>query len=340
MVGCNWNLAFQAFICFCNYVAPCTIPSAVQEQQMALTNTVLHAGPNNIGLVMMPAFSYKAGQLYLIEHQIIKSLSMRSIHMDTSFSLVYERRSDARDNRPCNLQGRIAHSNTFEMRKSGWRNCPLMTVGRTEPAKQVPNKQLIMVEDLSEESLPSADSERVQGGRRFEQLGEDAAMKLLQATIDTVDFGERTMLVLVDVSPGVGNMMTAFVKLKGNRPMYYFAACESDVHQAWLHETTLSIMQEDFVAGRLTIPGITPAAVTPPDGVIESQPPRPDLQLLVWMADVPNIPGCPQGVKFPVELLNKWNKHPRFAEPFQTFYDEVRAYCGEEVEDTSHQVPE
>jgi hypothetical protein len=323
---------------YANFIAPCTIATAINDSQFGIFSTALHHGPNNLGLILMPAFTYKSGQLYLLEHQIQKVLSMRQISLDMAFGLIFEKKSDARDDRPCILNGRIAVTSTTDMHKSAWRHSSLVMAGRTEPAKQVPGKSLITVEDLSEDSLPRAadgvGDTRVQGGHKFQQIGDDAAHKLLQSTVGSVDFGERTMVMVVDVNPNVGNMLNAFLKMRGNMPLYYFGICDNNIHESWLSATTIANALEQFTSGKLLIPGVTPATVAPPEGVMEVPPSRPALSLMVWMRDMPSVAGCPQGIKFPRELLDRWHSHEKFGDAFRTFYTEVLAVCGEETDET------
>ncbi len=84
--------------------------------------------------------------------------------------------------------------------------------------------------------------------------------------------------------------------------------CDDACHEDWLNKTTKSMLLEQFVEKKGTpIPGAVPTSSDPPSDLVETLPSRPALNVLVWMKDVPNIPNCPAGVKFPAGVLDKWH---------------------------------
>jgi hypothetical protein len=309
------------------------------EQQIALVSCCLQNSDNSCGLLLMPVYSAKPGQLWQLEHQINKSLASRDVNLDKQFCLTFDKKHDMRDGRPSMYPGRLLHGQHVNFWKCPWRNVPLVATGRTEPAKQVPGKSLTLIEDLSDEALPSpiaVNGERVTGGKKFKQIGDDAAQKLLEATLTDSEFSERTVVVLCDLSPGVGNVLNAYLRLRAGSvktPLYYVGVCDNPTHEEWLLQTTVANTHEQFVENKLTIPGSTPSLATPPEAMLEVAPTRPTLNVLVWMRDAPNLPGCPLGVKFPKEMVDKWYSHPTHGETFRALYDEVIALSGTEESD-------
>ena len=129
-----------------------------------------------------------------------------------------------------------------------------------------------VVEDLDPEALPQTTEESVHGARKFEQLGEDACDKVLQALLEGITFTERTAILVVDFSPDVGDMFRAFLSARARMtmPMYFFGACQHDVHRDWLKHHLTNSMAEMVKNQQLKVPGYTPKEDAPPESVLEA----------------------------------------------------------------------
>ena len=143
---------------------------------------------------------------------------------------------DQRDDRPLTYQGKFAVSPN---EPGFWKKSTLYSTGRTEMCRQVPGKEMRVVENLLENALPfTTDGDyAVKGSQKYAQMGEDACHKLLQALVepcldfasravvetlhhwicgllhsskDQMAFGAHQGIMLVDLFPGVGNMFEAF----------------------------------------------------------------------------------------------------------------------------------
>ncbi len=60
-----------------------------------------------IGFVLMPTFCWQAGQLWLAENMVLKSLVSQNLNLDTTALVLIKDKVDARDTRPLNLVGRV-----------------------------------------------------------------------------------------------------------------------------------------------------------------------------------------------------------------------------------------
>lgn len=132
--------------------------------------------------------------------------------MDRSFSVLFKERMDSRDQRPLTFGGKWVQAAHVQEQKSFWKSSALVTEGRTEPAVQVASKDMQVIEDLLPGALPASvdtDAATVQGAAKYEQLGSDAWGKLLGAAFNGVELASKNVVVIVDLSPSVGNLTEA-----------------------------------------------------------------------------------------------------------------------------------
>jgi hypothetical protein len=117
---------------------------------------LLHHNELNVGLVLVPMFTYKQGSLWSTVEKSMKLLLKRSLFFDPSFSLLFNKKADERDSRPLAYQGRVVLSGQVQMHRSPWKGSAIIAKGHTEPANQVPAKDMVLVEDLGDTALPSS----------------------------------------------------------------------------------------------------------------------------------------------------------------------------------------
>lgn len=149
-------------------------------------------------------FSWKPGQLWLLDHQTQKTMVQQGLNVDKTFGVVFEKKAgpknthnphhpstitryqvDLRDDRPLLYNGRFLYPSHVKQHENAWANSSLVTTGRTDSASQLATKDMLSVEDLSPEALPITTSDRqTRGGQRFQQLGSDACTKLLSALVE------------------------------------------------------------------------------------------------------------------------------------------------------------
>ena len=73
--------------------------------------------------------------------------------------------ADARDGRPCTYPGRLLLHPTGKDKL--WANSQLVKTGRTADAEMPHSRDMLQVEDVSEDALPST----VQGAMKYQQVG-------------------------------------------------------------------------------------------------------------------------------------------------------------------------
>ena len=88
-------------------------------------------------------------------------------------------------------------------------------------------------------------------------------------------------------------------------------------------------MVTKYSSNQLTMPGFTPKSMTPPSSILDAPPPKPQLNVLVWMT-TEKAAGRPKGVKVPEPLLLKWYNHPTYGPKFKELVGPILAECGKE----------
>ena len=241
--------------------------------------------------------------------------------------------------------GRCLFPCHVKMHLTPFKNCALLCRGRTDPAYQVPARDMLIIEDMDEKALPTSYDDSadctVQSGKKFEQVGVDAAHKVLQSAFEGVEFDGRKAIVIADVSLGVGDMFQAWVKFKGSYQVpcfFFFGVAESDVHKKRFEITHKAKLVEMFNNGSLMIPGFTPAGAEPPKEIMEAAPPKPALNVATWLADKTDSPGEPKGVRIPQALMNLYYQHEVFGKEFRAFVDDWVAAFGAGTEDPHDQI--
>ena len=332
-----------------NWSAPAAIGQKAQEQQgLAFTQTVCASG-SNLGILLCPVFHYKRHQKHMLEHVLLKSLASRGVDVDDPAMLLFRKRADLRDNRPLVYPMRIvkpvtaeevqddsdmddAEPNKKKPRRNAraapgmagfWANSTLSTCGRTQEAEQVPNAKLKMAEDLSDAALPTTvdETSTPRGGKRFEQIGVDAATKLLDAILESdVQVPDNIGgILLVDLSVGVGDFFRAWLKKVNTMrcPLLYVGATASPSDAEWLQHVTVEEVGSQVLAGELVLPGFTPKPSDPPSDLVLAEPPLPTFNLCVGKGG--SLVVAPAQVQI-------WGAHAKFGPEFQ---DKLKAIVDE-----------
>ena len=255
-----------------NWSAPSALTNKTQEQQALAFTQILSQSKMNFGVLMSPVFHYKAHQKHVLEHVLLTSLSGRGVDVDTQASLLFKARADSRDTRPlvyplrlvrsCSLQVHASmdehdsdaqdiQPNTKRARKTlspsalFWSQTPLASMLRTEEAEQIPSQTLKQPEDLTESALPSSTDEtsHVRGGKRFEQIGIDAASKMLESLLESNNQvpDEMSAIVILDLSVGVGDFFYAWLRRQSavRFPLLFVGANSNATEAEWLRRVTL-----------------------------------------------------------------------------------------------------
>ena len=204
-----------------------------------------------------------------------------------------------------------------------WQQAKILR-GRTEAAKQLPAKQMLQVEQLGDDALPSTTelaTVLVRGASKYAQLGEDAMQKVLDAVMEGPDWGKHhgsMVLVLVEVNPGVANLWDAFMSRKAGlrMPMHYVALADSEIHRDWLKHTKGMVLKEKHAMGELQVARHPQPTPEMPTDLLESKPPAPVLNRLTI---VEGTAGSAPQLSVPKDLVATWSQHERF----HTEFDEL-----------------
>ena len=102
-----------------SWVSPPTISAKNMLAQPQLLSMMMHSTvKHNLGLIIMPQFSYKKRMLWLQESQAITALGGANINFDHNFSLLFEDRRDMRDERPLIYSCRLTTPTDTRLHKS------------------------------------------------------------------------------------------------------------------------------------------------------------------------------------------------------------------------------
>ena len=285
----------------------------------------MNESEHNIVAVLIPAFTYKRGQLWSTEHAHMRMLYDRGLNLDTKFTLMFEEKTDARDGRPCQLEGRIlmplAPKDDYI-----WKRCPLLTRSRTELAKMLPVREMVAVEDRGETAMPQSVDDSTagvtQGANKFEQLGVDANAKLLQSVFDIGEMPGRAGVCVYEMNIGVGNVFDASLAKKcsgPNFPLVYFTHTDDPRVQDWFMSVKTLDVAHSFQNGLLKVPGFAKPQAEVPAEILASAPPLPHMHVMV--VDSPGADFQPGTVKVPEHVLKQWYDHPKFGAGFREVVD-------------------
>ncbi len=308
-----------------NWIAPSTLSAASMEAQATMASCLVHTSDLNIGILLSPMFSYKKGQLWTSEQAAVNQVARKGLVVDRSWSLLFSERRDVRDSRPLQYRGRVMEPPGSEA-KSVWHDTKIFR-GYTDPANQLSARDMVVVEDTSETALPGSVDDgavTVQGAKKFEQIGTDASTKVLLAVLEGVDLPPRTPILLIDLNASVGHFIDGFVeaRLAVNRPLYYVAVHDDAMALSWLQQTKLDMVCDMVQRKAITVPGHTIPAENLV-ALLESRPPRPDLNLLVFGPD--DKDNIPTSLRMPQPLVQQWMEHPDSSrrERFNSFLEEA-----------------
>ena len=97
----------EAVLALLNWSAPTNLHNDVMNAQTGfVANLVLGSG-QAIGAAVLPIFSYKAGHVWLLESNAVKSLAKAGLNVDLSWTLIFDHK--ARLSKPLSIRSLIVH---------------------------------------------------------------------------------------------------------------------------------------------------------------------------------------------------------------------------------------
>lgn len=313
-----------ATICTLNWIAPSTISSKGMAQHADIISILIHQSVQGVGLMLSPMFSYKKGGLWALEKHALNILQEKALVVDRSWSLIFSEQVDKRDSRPLQYKGRVLEPPTETSTPYWWKNSKLF-LGYTDGATQLPAKDMQVSEEIGKDALPGSVDESmvtVQGAMKFQQIGVDAAQKVISALLSDATLPARIPILIVDLHAGVGNFAEAAVELQCtlNHPIVYVGVTEDPMTCEWLRENKLELVTQKIEKEQLVVAGHSPKPENV-DNLIEKMPAKPNLNVLLFGAeDQHNVP---EGLILPKRLQDEWISHPVFGPRFRQFLDKL-----------------
>jgi hypothetical protein len=185
----------QASFIFLNWLAPSTMKSTMQTAQTNFTSNVILGSEDNFGAVLMPIFTYKKGQLWVLETANLRSLAMTGLNVDSAWHLCFQKKAGPRvENLIFAFSLKVDCSRTLECHvhfciffrafcplisqadsrdgrpctfpgrflfhpqakdKHIWSKCALVRNVRTGEADMLHARDMVQIEDVSADALPS-----------------------------------------------------------------------------------------------------------------------------------------------------------------------------------------
>ena len=124
-----------------NWAAPSTIRNTVLSAQTGFVAQAIIGTPNTVGACLLPAFTYKAGNLWLLETNQMKALAHAGLDVDLSWVLTFTRKCHAREGRPCTMPGKVMLPHDFG-KTSLWKESGLLRYGRTAEVEMLPAREM------------------------------------------------------------------------------------------------------------------------------------------------------------------------------------------------------
>ena len=152
------------------------MPVPVQNAVMDAVSALVQSSPMNLGLLLVPMFTYKRGMVWQEEMRVISNLAKLGLVCDRSFAVLFNEKCDLREVQPLEFRGRLLEPSASNSADSVWKGCQLFR-GYTALAEQVKASNMEWIEDLDPVALlPSCDdsSVTIQGAKKSVQLGGDA----------------------------------------------------------------------------------------------------------------------------------------------------------------------
>ncbi len=233
--------------------------------------------------------------------------------------------------RPLFYPGRLAlpFESDSRARLDFFKNAALVKRQVTPTSEHLRTRDLKQIEDLSAEALPATTVAQTHASQveKYQQLGMDAAQKLLQSMLCGPAPVGRSAFAIVDLSTRTGDLACAYAALKDGFevPVFYLGLCQDERETEWAAWEFRRFVTEGLLEARLRLAACNLPPAEMPQDIALAPPPKPDLNVLVWQA--------PEGdsslVKIPDAEIRKWCEHAEFG-PVLHAGEELVARANEE----------
>ena len=192
-----------------NWCSPSQHTAAAQKNSLAVTQWAITEHQQNVGLLFMPVHTWQRNKLILTESAILTKLQKCNFNLDHQCCLTFCDKSDKRDTRPMTYPMRFLFPATLtDLRNSMWFTSELCDTGRTKPAKQLPAKDMVFVEDLAEDAVPQFQGGPkdyyVSGPQKSEQLGVDAWANIFDGLLTDAELSDTQAIMFIFPNARIG----------------------------------------------------------------------------------------------------------------------------------------
>ena len=323
-------------LCIINWASPGIYSGSAQKAQANLTGALVNGPAVSLGLCLSPVHFYKRGSLYKAEQGCVNQLANAALNTDNRFAVAYSGRTDERERRALLQPGFIlmpggqeessAHKATWQF----WRSAPVFQQAVIGGVSMLPSSQMLTIEDMHPEALPDSSdlATHVSQSEKHQQIGQDAARKLMQAVLPGAAISaSRAAILIVDCSAHTLEFAKAVyeerARKSANVPLYYLGFAETSAELEWQQHHLQTWLSEGFLSGDLPLPAGAPALMSKelPAELTSALPPKPELNTLTWSNK--KADGLPT-LKTPEKVLLAWHDHAVFGAEFQAWLSRTR----------------
>ena len=296
-----------------NWAAPSTFSSEQQACQASLAGALVNDG-SGIGAVLTPVYFHKKGALFKVEEAANKQLAGANLNQDHRFALPFQGRNDEREKRTLVQPGRFLvpmEEESYQKVMDIWRTAPLLRKPLAEESVLLATWDMVTIEDIAEN----------------QQIGVDAARKLLRGFVQGMESSSRASILVVDLSLHSAELCKAALLEHAcgqgqlQLPCYYIGFAADEEKLEWANHHMEEFLANSFLDQSLPLPksaSIPPAKLESGLGAV----PHPQLQLLTYSKQV-KFEGL-ASLKTPDPLLIKYDESP-----FRTEFYEILAAARE-----------
>ncbi len=176
-------------------------------------------------------------------------------------------------------------------------------------------QDLWLIEDMDEAALPATSdpASHVKRTEKYHQLGEDAMMQILRATLGSIAPAKRTCAIVVDGHMRTTELARATLALQATLgfPVYYWGMALPGIEEEWGTRMLAHHWQEAFLQRKLKIDGFNVDEYERQhadkyDSPLVVEPPK--LNVCTWVSE--------KQVKIPDNLRRKWEDNEDFQSDF------------------------
>ena len=276
----------------------------------------IDGGGNSAGLVLLPTFTYRKGQLHKASAEAQSAIASHGVNMDRQVALHFSHRQDIRVERPLLITASLVLAADDDCKHNrlvkGINNSPVICLG-----DQPRTKDLVVIDDPDIDALPLTINEETHATQveKHNQIGHQACAKILSKFLDDLTSNDTRYAVLVlDLSVHVGDMIKAAINGAYGRPMMCVGLCNTGEKLDFAKSEIIHFIKAKLLTDDgFTIPGFT---IPPKDKPVDAiSVPTPALTALLWHGDTLVIKDLDR---------DKWKLHEHFQDAFDELDSQVQ----------------